>query len=1087
MPAPSPPKQAMPERDITAEAIRDAVGPSAFERGRTYQRQGRVRRVESVRFADGFGLVGEVRGSGDNVYEQEILMLPGAHGARIDGNCTCPVGYDCKHVAAVCLAWLDGSGKPTPSASFDPALLAREWLGFVERGTPEPAADASRVVWLLDLERRGDGLECHARLVKPRSAGRGYTRGREIDIREIADGYLDRFHAATAVDHDIARLASAGCGRWGAVTLGGRPGALALQAMLESGRCYWQEAGETPLGLAPPRRLILQWEDAGSGDQIRLAAEVEGDPLVLPTEPPWYLDPDTHEAGLLDCGGLDTERLAGLLSAPPLPRDAADALSLLLAGRTRPLPIPPPSKVELRELGRVAPRPVLTVTPGDRAHAAYAVLAFDYAGIRIPDRPVAAATLHADADGHVRVERELDAENAAEARLLEAGFGIHASDAGTRRFAPIAADLLDSASAWSRLVDTTLPALAAAGWLIEYQDDFALHFDAGDVYADIADDASGMDWFGLGFGIEIDGRRLPLLELLEPVLERDWDALPDPVCVPLAAGHFVDVPLARLRPVLDTLRQLFDGGVKPAADGSLRLARHEAALLDELEQAGVAVAAAPHWRRLAARLAPGAPLAAVEAPRGLRAALRPYQRHGLAWLAFLRESGFNGVLADDMGLGKTLQTLAHLLAEKAAGRLDRPALVVAPTSLVGNWAREAARFTPDLRTLVLHGPLRHALFDQIETGDLLVTTYALLARDAERWQEIALHYLVLDEAQHVKNPRARAAHLVRGLHARHRLCLTGTPLENHLGELWTQFDFLMPGFLGDATTFRRLWRTPVERHGDDAAAARLKRRVAPFLLRRTKVDVAPELPPKSEMVHGVAFDSAQAELYENIRVAMDGKVKAAIARQGLARSHITILDALLKLRQVCCDPRLLAACPQPAPASAKFDLLFELLPGLLEDGRRILLFSQFTSMLGLIEDELATRGIAYTKLTGQTRKREAAIARFRAGEVPLFLISLKAGGVGLNLPEADTVIHYDPWWNPAAEDQATDRAHRIGQTQPVFVYKLIAEHSVEERMLALQARKRRLAAGILDGRRDAGLPALDEATLAELLAPLAAS
>ncbi|MGE0485500.1 MAG: SNF2-related protein [Gammaproteobacteria bacterium] len=1074
----------MPEHDITVADIREVVGPSAFERGRTYQRQGRVRRVAAVRFADGLGLVGEVRGSGDNVYEQEILLLPAAHGARIDGNCTCPVGYDCKHVAAVCLAWLDGGGAPAETVSDDPLLFAREWLSHVEPSAPAPAADAPRVVWLLDLDRRDEGLECRARLVKPRGSGPGYTRGRELDIREIADGYLDRFHAAKVVDHDIARLASAGCSRWGAVTLGGRPGALALQAMLESGRCYWQEAGETPLVLGPPRPLVLRWEDAGFGDRIQLGAHVEGDPLVLPTEPPWYLDPDTHEAGLLECGGLDTDQLAGLLNAPPLPRDAADALSLLLASRPRPLPIPPPSAIEFRELDGVTPRPVLTIAPGDRAHAAFASLAFDYAGIRVPDRPAAAATLHADADGHVRIARDLGAEDAAEARLLEAGFGLHANGGGRRRFAPAADDLIDSASAWSRLVADALPTLTADGWLVEYTDDFQLRFDDGEVYADIADDASGIDWFGLGFGIAVGGRRMPLLKLLEPVLERNWETLPDPVSVPLAAGHFVDVPLARLRPVLDTLRQLFEGGASAAPDGSLTLARHEAAVLDELERAGVAVAAAPHWRRLAARLAPGAAIPAIEPPTGLQATLRPYQRHGLAWLAFLRDSGFNGILADDMGLGKTLQTLAHLLGEKAAGRLDRPALVIAPTSLVGNWAREAARFAPALRTLVLHGPARHVLFDEVESCDLVITTYALLARDAERWQDTALHYLVLDEAQHVKNPRARAAQLVRELGARHRLCLTGTPLENHLGELWTQFDFLMPGFLGDATTFRRCWRTPIERHGDDGAAARLKRRVAPFLLRRTKADVAPELPPKSEIVHSVAFDDAQAELYENIRIAMDARVKAAIARQGLARSHITILDALLKLRQVCCEPRLLAACPEPAPPSAKFELLFELLPGLIEDGRRVLLFSQFTSMLALIEDELASRGIPYTKLTGKTRKRDEAIARFRVGEVPLFLISLKAGGVGLNLPEADTVIHYDPWWNPAAEDQATDRAHRIGQTQPVFVYKLIAERSVEERMLDLQARKRRLAAGVLDGHRGEELPALDEATLAELMAPV---
>jgi len=386
---------------------------------------------------------------------------------------------------------------------------------------------------------------------------------------------------------------------------------------------------------------------------------------------------------------------------------------------------------------------------------------------------------------------------------------------------------------------------------------------------------------------------------------------------------------------------------------------------------------------------------------------------------------------------------------------------------------------------VLHGQDRHGRFAEVASADLVLTTYPLLSRDAGRLSEIAFHSVILDEAQNIKNPRAKAAHVVRRLKTDHRLCLTGTPLENHLGELWALFDFLMPGFLGDSETFRRVYRTPIENQGDGARQDVLARRVAPFMLRRTKQEVAADLPPKTEIVEPITFDPAQAELYESIRATVDRRVREAIARQGLGRSHITILDALLKLRQVCCDPRLLQLDqPGPPPPSAKLARLLELLDELLDEGRRVLLFSQFTSMLALVEAELERRGIAYAKLTGQTRKRDEAIDCFRSGAVPLFLISLKAGGVGLNLPEADTVIHYDPWWNPAAEAQATDRAHRIGQTQPVFVYKLIVENSVEEKMLALQNRKRALAAGVYAGREGESLPALDAETLAALLAPI---
>jgi SNF2 family DNA or RNA helicase len=347
------------------------------------------------------------------------------------------------------------------------------------------------------------------------------------------------------------------------------------------------------------------------------------------------------------------------------------------------------------------------------------------------------------------------------------------------------------------------------------------------------------------------------------------------------------------------------------------------------------------------------------------------------------------------------------------------------------------------------------------------------------------HYLILDEAQNIKNPRAKGAQIVRELDARHRLCLTGTPMENHLGELWSLFHFLAPGYLGDAQQFRRLFRVPIEEHGDQARRTALQRRIAPFLLRRTKQAVASELPEKLEIVRTVALDDAQAGLYESVRAAMDKQVRESLSRKGLARSQITILDALLKLRQICCDPRLVKLDQaRKVQQSAKLELLLEMLPELLEEGRRILLFSQFTTMLGLIEDELKRAGIAYTKLTGQTRRREQVIEAFRTGTVPLFLISLKAGGVGLNLTEADTVIHYDPWWNPAVEKQATDRAHRIGQTNTVFVYKLVTEQTVEEKILALQARKAALASGLYrEGQEQQGL-GLSEDDLRELLQPL---
>ena len=457
------------------------------------------------------------------------------------------------------------------------------------------------------------------------------------------------------------------------------------------------------------------------------------------------------------------------------------------------------------------------------------------------------------------------------------------------------------------------------------------------------------------------------------------------------------------------------------------------------------------------------------------------------WLQFLRAQGLGGILADDMGLGKTLQTLAHIQVEKDAGRLTAPALVIAPVSLMGNWHSEAARFCPGLRTLVLHGAGRHELSDSVAEHDLVIAPYSLLQRDRERWLQLQWHLVVLDEAQNIKNASTNVAQVVSALQARHRLCLSGTPMENHLGEIWSLFHFLMPGFLGSQQRFRELFRNPIEKQGDTGRLAQLRARVAPFMLRRTKALVASELPPKVETVMRVELTGAQADLYETIRLGMEKTVREALHSKGLAKSQITILDALLKLRQVCCDPHLVPLeSARQVRESAKMAQLMELLPEMLAEGRRVLLFSQFTSMLGLIEAELKARGLPWVKLTGQSQKRDEIIQRFTSGEVPLFLISLKAGGVGLNLPQADTVIHYDPWWNPAAEAQATDRAHRIGQTQNLWVVKMVAQGTIEERILALQERKAQLAQSIYGGEAARREPLFTESDLQQLLRPLGA-
>jgi len=461
---------------------------------------------------------------------------------------------------------------------------------------------------------------------------------------------------------------------------------------------------------------------------------------------------------------------------------------------------------------------------------------------------------------------------------------------------------------------------------------------------------------------------------------------------------------------------------------------------------------------------------------------------GFRWMQFLARHELHGILADDMGLGKTLQTITHIFAEKDSGRSQgKPTLVIAPTSVVPNWRAEANKFAPSLRILMLDGPQRKKYFRSIPYADLVLTSYALIQRDIEALKGYTFHLAVLDEAQYVKNPTSKVAQAVCQLDARHRLCLSGTPVENHLGELWSLMKFLMPGFLGGQEEFNRRFRNPIEKDGDEDRRLALKTRVAPLILRRNKTEVAKELPPKTILIHPVELNTAQKDLYETVRATMDKRVRQSIAIKGLEGSRMVFLEALLKLRQICCEPKLLkfegeSKLEADSAGSAKLDYLSELLETLIEEGRRILIFSQFTSMLELIEQLLQLRKTPYLKLTGESKNRGELVEKFQTGSYPVFLISLKAGGTGLNLTAADTVIHYDPWWNPAAEAQATDRAYRIGQTQPVFVHKLICQGTVEERIHQLQAKKSQLADSLLSDAARAAAP--DEGTLAALLAPL---
>lgn len=605
--------------------------------------------------------------------------------------------------------------------------------------------------------------------------------------------------------------------------------------------------------------------------------------------------------------------------------------------------------------------------------------------------------------------------------------------------------------------------------------------------------SSGVQWFDLGVVFESGGgERFSAAEIQRLILSgQSHTRLKNGKTAVIDTGAVEELQEA----LLDCAPQQNPQGY--------RIANQQAGFLEATlrQHSDWKVLAPAAWRERAAKQSGEAKL--EYPPLGkLENVLRPYQKQGVGWLHFLRENGFGGILADEMGLGKTLQTLTFLnslsnvkrdVREGATGTAAKvPHLIVCPTSLVFNWVAEAKKFIPELKVLALQGPDRQKLFGEMAAHDIVVTSYALIRRDAERYRELEFDVVALDEAQHIKNRQTQNAQAVKSVKSRHRIVLTGTPLENSVLDLWSIFDFLMPGYLGTAKDFHERYELPIAKAKSVEAQSRLARRLRPFMLRRLKKEVAADLPEKLEQVSYCELTLEQRTVYQQVIEASRKEVLEAVGAQGVAKSRMLVLTALLRLRQICCDLRLLklqraadkerenAEVPgvalaaeslsdsaQALNSSGKLDLFGELLEEVIDGGHRLLVFSQFVGMLTLLKEKLTAEGIDYCYLDGSTNDRAGVVERFQSNAtIPVFLISLKAGGVGLNLTGADTVIHFDPWWNPAVEDQATDRAHRIGQTKVVTSYKLITRDTVEEKILTLQNRKRDVIRATIGGEEE---------------------
>jgi superfamily II DNA or RNA helicase len=981
----------------------------------------------------------------DRVGTHTVRLVPAMLGRRVvfDNHCSCRVAA-CTHLAAAAFAALDRF-----------AILRRaEQQTFLDTlTTAAPVPDRQSIVFDLAPADPPHACIVTTMLVGQRSLATAPITPRQIAVDETLPETV-REVAWLLGDSGNSRN---GVAATSVVDL--------LDALIESGQARWHAGGKT----------LVKGETRAFPSAAAVALPPRSGVIVAHSGP-WYIDAATGAVG----------RIRIQAAAAPRPVFTTPAVAA-------PAPVSPPGRrrgdMGVQGEPIIVDRPMtpvlrLTRLPcpdeyGRMQEVDALLLEFDYGGTLIPfddDRQFARINTAA---GPVFARRDRAAEAAAQDAIRRDGLvqmRMAVGKAAKGRMVLVYRGR-EAAEAWQAFVSERLPALQAMGWRDQVDSKFGprLVRSVGACDLKVSDAPHGA--FALDFGIDIDGERQNLLPILMRLRARGGmdgaRIIGGELITSLDDGRILKLPADRIGRLLDVLEDMAEAASRMTADTMVLEASAAPAVLDLEDLLTTRWQDGPSIAAKLARLRPTADIPPAALAPKFAATLRPYQQQGVNWLQHLRQNDLGGLLADDMGLGKTAQTIAHIAIEAHEGRLQDPALVIVPTTLVPNWSAELARFAPHLRVVVLHGLDRHEKRRALAGAQVVITTYTVLTRDIEDMEALPWHMVVLDEAQAIKSSSSKATHAVCRLRTQHRLCLSGTPIENNLGELWSQFAFLMPGLLGTRKSFGRRYRAPIEKDGDPARRQALSQRIRPFILRRTKAAVATELPPKHTILRRITLGPEQRALYETIRAAMHDKVLAGIAARGAAQSKILVLDALLKLRQVCCDPRLVKLpSAQRIDASSKLDDLLEMVTEMISEGRRILLFSQFTSMLDLMKPALDAARIPFVELRGDTTDRAEPVRSFEAGDVPLFLISLKAGGRGLNLTSADTVIHYDPWWNPAVEDQASDRAHRIGQTKSVFVYKLIAADTVEERIVALQERKAALATLALseDG---VALPAMD--------------
>ena len=1061
---------ATPGASPVAAALSDAsinalVGPEAFARAMVAVRSGHVSHVEVDDAAR--TVSGRVRGTHRDDYEVTVFLASSPSGATTvhRSRCTCPVSMDCKHAAAVLVVARHQQGP-------GPRVERPEWervLGpLVTAPPPTAAVEVAPLALELGVERipahRGYAgrLDLRARPVR-RGRGGGWVRS-GISWEDL--DFVARSYVAAHRELLLQFRAAAGAGARNALP---RTPWLSLQTVSSAFWSLLDQVGDA--GLEVVVEDPLQGLEVGPGAEVSLdVRRVEQVGLLVgPRVRVGESGVELTSVGVLGepAHGVLTLGADQRLTVARLDRLLPRELRSLVVG-ARPLLVPRSDEDRFLDTyvpalrrhatvgsrdGSVAlpvdvpPRLQLTVTPRDELR-----VRLDWSFRYVAEGTDTAYDLDDLTTGRFR---DASAERALLVDLPVPYATVPVlQEPGSEPATPAAHALLDGLDA-ALFAERTLPALEAAGVDVQLAGDLPGYRESvaePAIAVSATERADTADWFDLHVEVSVEGERVPFDQLFVALSQGEEHLV-------LESGVWFSLA----RPGLDRLRDLIEESrtLDDRDPGELTINRFQVSLWEDLVELGVVASQAARWSRAVRGLGGSEPAPAPALPPTLQAELRPYQREGYTWLHTLWSNGLGGILADDMGLGKTVQTLALV----AQARLEQPGappfLVVAPTSVVPGWVREAARFVPSLRVVTLDPRSRRRtdLAGLAAGADLVVTSYALLRLEADAIAARPWAGLVLDEAQFVKNHRAKTYQAARRVDAPFALAITGTPLENSLMDLWSLLSVTAPGLFPSPQRFSQFYRRAIERDHDTDRLRQLQRRVRPFVLRRTKEAVAADLPPKQEQILEVELSPRHMRVYQTHLQRERQKVLGLL--DDLDRNRFTVLRSLTLLRRLCLDPALVDEAHADIPA-AKVEALLDDLTELVAEGHRALVFSQFTSFLGRIRQRLDQAGIAYAYLDGSTTRRDEVVERFRQGDAPVFLISLKAGGFGLNLTEADYCFVLDPWWNPATEAQAVDRAHRIGQTRKVMVYRMVAKDTIEEKVMALKARKAELFGSVFD-------------------------